>query len=142
MASPVWADDVIKNQPLSAEDMKALLPGKTIKGEYRYLRRRTQTFNFRETHFEEGTTAYIEGELKISGRWYTLGERKICYKYPDDPEMGISCFWVYKSNDGSGDCYYGYGLESMTINGPRRFEDWSARWVVEGNGGSCREPVS
>jgi hypothetical protein len=141
-ATPAFAEDIIKNQPLSAQDMEKLLPGKTIKGEYRFLRQRTKTFNFRETHYADGITAYEEGALKVAGRWYTLGERKICYKYPDEPDMGISCFWVYKSNDGSGDCYYGYGVQSMTPKGPRRYADWSARWIVEGTGGSCREPVS
>ncbi len=141
-ASPAHADEVIKNQPLSAADFEKLLPGKTIKGEYRFLRERTKTFNFRKEHFEGGITAYVEGDLKIPGRWYTLGERKICYKYPDTPGMGISGFWVYKSNDGQGDCYYGYGYRDMTPKGPRRYSDWTARWVVEGSGGSCREPVS
>lgn len=129
-------------QPLTSEKMNEILPGKTIKGEYRFLRQRTKTFNFRESHYDDGKTSYIEGEIREIGRWYTLGEQKICYKYPDNPAMGISCFWVYENVDSESKCYYGYGIEGMTLKGPRNFDNWTARWVIEGSGGSCNEPVS
>ena len=125
--------------PVSAQEFHKLLPGKTLIGEYRFLRERSKTFNFSETHYGNGTTDYREGPIRSKGIWYTLGKNKICYKYPDDPDMGheISCFWVYDQNG----CYYGYGFDSMTLNGPKRFEDWTARWVVKGSGKSCDEVV-
>ena len=129
-------------QPLTAEKMQTLLPGNTIKGEYRFLRERTKTFNFRESHYANGTTDYIEGPVRENGVWYTLGETKICYKYPDNPAMRISCFWVYENVESKSKCYYGYGIQGMTLKGPRNFDDWTARWVIEGTGGSCNEPVS
>lgn len=128
-------------QPLTVQQMNELLPGQTIKGEYRILRERSQTFNFREVHYADGTTKYIEGAITENGKWYTLGERKVCYSYPENPKMLTSCFWVYKSSGAQDECYYGYGLNTMTPKGPNSFDDWTARWVVEGKGGSCRAPI-
>jgi len=126
--------------PLSSKQFNKILPGNTITGEYRQMRERTKTYNFSEKHHKDGTTDYKEGPIKSKGIWYTLGERKICYKYPNDPNMGpqISCFWVYKQDT----CYYGYGINNMTLKGPRSFDDWSARWVVKGSGGNCDAPVT
>ena len=124
---------------LGKQDYDDLLPGKTIKGEYRFMRARTKTFRFEEHHNANGTTDYTEGPIRSKGIWFTLGEHKVCYKYPDDNTLsGTSCFWVYKADK----CYYGYGLNSMTLRGPRDFNDWSARWIIKGDGGSCDTPVS
>ena len=117
------------------------MPGKTIKGEYRFLRERSETFNFSESHKADGTTNYIEGAIDVNGIWYTLGENKICYDYPENPGMGPSCFWVYKSAEPE-NCYYGFGLANMTLSGPGDFNNWTARWIIEGSGGSCEAPVS
>ena len=127
-------------EAMTAEKFKKLLPGKTLLGEYRYMRERSKTYNFRETHHANGTTDYIEGPIKSKGKWYTLSTHKICYTYPDDPDMGgnISCFWVY-NNDG---CYYGYSRREMTLKGPRSYNDWSARWIIKGSGKSCDAAVS
>lgn len=129
-----------KYVPITAKQFQTMLPGNTITGEYRQMRERTKTYNFSETHYKDGTTDYFEGSIKAKGVWYTLGKQKICYKYPDDENMGsaISCFWVYKQDT----CYYGYGIGAMTLKGPRKFEDWSARWVVKGSGGTCDAPIS
>ena len=126
--------------PITAEQLKQLLTGNTITGEYRFMRERTKTYNFSELHHPDGTTDYEEGPVKSKGVWYTLGKHKICYKYPNDPNMdtGISCFWVYKQDT----CYYSYTRDAMSLKGPRRFEDWGARWIIKGSGGSCDEPVS
>ncbi len=103
------------------------------------MRARTKTYKFTEAHTESGTTAYKEGPIETNGIWYTLGENKVCYKYPNQPEMGgTSCFWVY-NDDG---CYYGYGLSEMTLTGPRSFDDWSARWVIDGSHNSCDAPIT
>ncbi len=132
-----------KYTPLSAKQLKTLLPGNTITGEYRQMRERTKTYNFTEKHHADGTTDYTEGPIKAKGLWYTLtsrgGNDKICYKYPNDENMGpqISCFWVYKQDT----CYYGYGIGNMTLKGPRNYDDWSARWIVKGSGGSCDAPI-
>ena len=126
-------------KPLTAERFKEMLPGKTLLGEYRQLRERSNTFNFSEKHYADGTTDYQEGELREKGVWYTLGDNKICYKYPESKIMGgyVSCFWVYEDSK----CFYGYGLNEMTLNGPRNFNDWTARWVIKGEGGTCDEAV-
>lgn len=136
--------DEEKYSAITAEQFKKMLPGNTITGEYRFMRERTKTFSFSEEHHADGTTDYTEGPVKSKGVWYTLTSRaknhKICYKYPNDPDMGggISCFWVYKQDT----CYYGYSIQNMSLKGPRNFEDWSARWVVKGSGGTCDAPVS
>ena len=132
--------DSKKYAPITAEQFQKMLPGNTITGEYRQMRERTKTYNFSESHHKDGTTDYAEGPIRAKGVWYTLGKQKICYRYPNDANMGdgISCFWVYKQDT----CYYGYGIGAMTLKGPRRFEDWSARWVVKGSGGTCDAPIS
>lgn len=139
-ASAEEADDSKKYAPITEKQFQKMLPGKTITGEYRQMRERTKTYNFSETHNKDGSTDYTEGPVKAKGVWYTLGEQKICYKYPNDENMGAgtSCFWVYKQDT----CYYGYGIAAMSLGGPRRFEDWSARWVVKGSGGTCDAPIS
>lgn len=121
--------------PLMKGDYKTLLTGKTITGEYRYLREQTKTYDFSETHFADGTTDYREGQIRSKGIWYVLGEQKICYKYPNDKNMGdgTTCVWVYKSEN----CYYGYSLNQMSLNGPRNYDNWMARWVIKGSGGYC-----
>lgn len=125
---------------LKKEDYEGLLPGATIKGEYRYLRERTQTFNFEEDHFADGTTKYREGSLRANGIWYTVGKRKICYTYPGSEILsGVHCFWVF-TQDG---CYYIYNFTNMTLDQtPRRYQDWVARWIIKGDSGSCDAPVS
>ena len=125
--------------PLTHDQYLKLLPGKTIKGEYRYMRERTKTYRFSEHHNADGTTDYKEGTIHSKGIWYPLGKQKICYKYPGDPDMsGTSCWFVY-NDDG---CYYGYNIGEMTLRGPRNFDNWGARWVIVGEGGSCDAPVS
>ena len=126
--------------PIEKNQFRDLLIGKTIVGEYRFMRERTKTYNFRELHNKDGTTDYREGHIKTKGTWYVLGERKICYKYQRNSEMGgqTSCFWVYES----GGCYYGYGLSEMNLERPRDYNDWVARWVLKGSGASCSAPVS
>ncbi len=129
-----------KYTPLTNKQLNKMLPGSTITGEYRQMRERTKTYNFSEKHYKNGTTDYTEGTIKAKGIWYTLGKHKICYKYPNDENMGpqINCFWVYKQDT----CYYGYGIGAMTLKGPRNYNDWSARWIVKGSGGTCDAPVS
>ncbi len=126
-------------KPLNAERFMQILPGNTLLGEYRFLRERSNTYNFTEKHYADGTTDYREGDIREKGIWYTLGNNKICYKYPESKEMGgyISCFWVYEHDK----CFYGYSISEMTLNGPRNFNDWVARWIIKGSGGSCDEAV-
>ena len=143
LAAPTFADEKAEEKtydPLTHNTYKKLLPGKTIKGEYRRMRERTKTFNFTEEHFADGTTNYREGTLNEKGVWYPLGAQKICYKYPNSPNMGgyTNCFWVYESEK----CYYGYSINQMTLKGPRDYNNWVARWVIKGTGGSCDTPVS
>lgn len=134
------AEDEPDYVPLTKSQYEELLSGHMIKGEYRFMRERTKTFSFTELHHADGTTDYTEGRLTIKGIWYTLGKQKVCYKYPAGVEIGggISCFWVYKSED----CYYGYNIGQMGLNGPRDYNDWVARWILDGSGGSCAAPVS
>ena len=141
VVSPSIAIAVEKDYaPIPSAQIRQLLNGKTIIGEYRFMRERTKTYNFSEFHHKDGRTDYVEGPVKSTGIWYTLGTNKICYKYPDDPNMGngISCFWVYKQDTS----YYSYGRDAMSLTGPRKFTDWGARWIIKGNGGSCDEPVT
>lgn len=140
LASAADTSDNKEYTPMTAEQFQKMLPGNTITGEYRQMRERTKTYNFSEIHHKDGTTNYAEGPIRSKGIWYTLGNQKICYQYPDDENMGAgtSCFFVYKQDT----CYYGYSIRVMTLKGPRRFEDWSARWVVKGSGGTCDAPIS
>ena len=106
---------------------------------------RTDTFNFSETHNADGTTLYKEGPLSEPGIWYTLkapagstAGGKVCYKYIGPQMSGTHCFWVYEE-DG---CYYGYGRNNITLDGPRSFNDWTARWIIKGSGKTCATPLS
>lgn len=125
--------------PIPNTQYKDIVTGNTIKGEYRFMRQRTKTYNFTEHHNADGTTLYKEGAIEAKGIWFTLGTNKVCYKYAKGSPMGnaTSCFWIYESKS----CYYGYGLPYMGINGPRNFDDWTARWVIKGSGGSCSAPI-
>lgn len=139
LALPGDAKDQPAYKPLTHDEYLELLPGKTIKGEYRFMRQRTKTYQFQETHNADGTTDYKEGPIRSKGIWYPLGKQKICYKYPGDPNMsGTSCWFVY-NDDG---CFYGYNISQMTLKGPRYFDNWGARWVIVGSGGTCDASVS
>lgn len=139
LAAPASADNTSGYTALGKAAYHKLLHGTTIKGEYRHIRQRTKTYNFTEHHNADGTTDYTEGKIKAKGLWYTVGDDKICYKYPNEKQMGnqTSCFWVYESEG----CYYGYSLNAMTLKGPRNYNDWSARWILSGSGNSCAAPL-
>ena len=127
--------------PLSAQQLTKILSGHKIKGEYRFMRERSRTYNFTEFHYANGTTDYAEGPIVGKGKWYPLGSRKICYSYADSTVLNAtpSCFWIYEIQG----CYYGYNIGSMGVGGRLlRPEDWTARWVIEGDGAACEEPVS
>lgn len=135
-----WAQSSEQYHPLMKADIQALLPGKTIVGEYKFLRGDAQTYDFTEKHFADGTTHYTDDKAKAIGVWYTLGDRKVCYRYLESEAMGtqISCFWIYQLEK----CYYGYSAAQMTLSGPTNYDDWIARWIIKGTGGQCAAPTS
>lgn len=141
ITAPANAADLNANfETISAAEFKKIIPGKTIVGEYRFLRARTNTYNFSEHHTTDGRSIYKEGSEVQNGKWYVLGQRKVCYKYDRGTEMaGVHCFWVFRDSG----CYYSYGLSQMKIDQtPRDYNNWVARWVIKGSGATCTAPIS
>ena len=127
-------------QPIRGENLLRLFQGRTVISEYQDTNGGIKDFRFTEHHFADGTTDYIEkGQPVEKGRWKIVGQRKICYTYPDNQVFtGTYCFFVYKIDD----CYYNYGAGAMTQNGPKNTEWWTSRFIIKGDGGSCEAPVS
>ena len=126
---------------LTSEELHKVLDGNTIVGYARNSVGDSTPYFFSEEHFSGGTALFIATSFNFEekGVWYTLGHNKVCYKYPSSKDYpGATCIWVYESKG----CYYTYGLKSMTINGPKNYDDWSGRWIIEGSGKSCAAPVS
>lgn len=121
------------------DDLKAVFNETMMIGEYRAFRNLTETNDYTEFHFKDGSTDYKEGRQEERGIWTLVGSDKICYRYPDSNQYKQTyCFFVYESEG----CYYKYSLQVMGLNGPRSFDFWSSRALRKGSGGSCAAPIS
>ena len=126
---------------LTSEEIHKVLDKNTIVGHARNSVGNTSPYTFSEEHFSDGTVLVIAPKFnfKEKGVWYTLGDNKVCYKYPSSNDYpSATCIWVYEAKG----CYYTYGLKRMTVSGPKDYDDWSGRWIIEGSGKSCAAPVS
>lgn len=126
-------------QQILGDELKAVFNETLMVGEYRAFRDKTETNNYTEFHFDDGSTDYKEGPQKERGVWTLVGPDKICYRYPESASYTQTyCFFVYESEG----CYYKYPLQVMGLNGPRSYEYWSSRAVRKGSGKSCAAPIS
>lgn len=127
-------------QQITGDALNTVFMETTVRSEYQRLETGIQNDHFTETHHANGDTDYQElGTPKIKGSWKIVGDDKICYRYPGNKVFTQTyCFFVYKS----GSCYYNYGARQMTLNGPYDWDLWTSRFVREGDGGSCVQPVS
>ena len=132
---------------LKGATLKAVYHKQTHIGEYRDYRERSKTYKFTEFHDTKGRTVYKEGDKTLTGVWELVGEDKICYRYPLTLNLhvgsnyltnGTHCFLTYKL----GECYYGFSPHTMTLKGPRSFDDWNSRSVINGRGlGQCGDAL-
>lgn len=124
---------------LKGQTLREVFSDTMMVGEYRTQRGDTNTFNYTEYHFKNGTSDYKEGALHDTGLWNIVGKDKICYKYPKSKTYTRTyCFFVYEANG----CYYKYSVYNMGLNGPRSWDAWSSRAIRKGSGGSCAAPAS
>lgn len=125
---------------LKGDELRAVFNNTKVLSEYRDFKGIHENgYDFTEFHHENGTTNYTEiGAKTEQGLWKIIGEDKVCYKYPNtDAFTQTYCFFVYQQDK----CYYNYSLNAMTIHGPKRWDMWTSRFVREGSGGSCADPV-
>jgi hypothetical protein len=121
------------------EELNAVFNETTMVGEYRTYRTLTETFDYSEFHFADGSTDYTEGKRTEKGIWSLVGEDKICYRYPGSEYYNQTyCFFVYESEG----CFYKYSLVNMTLRGPRSWDAWSSRAIRKGSGATCAAPTS
>ena len=139
IASVAHADNGTDFTQMLGDDLKAVFNNTMMIGEYRSVRDRTQTSNYTEFHFDDGSTDYKEGPQVEKGIWNLVGQDKVCYRYPESSSYTQTyCFFVYES-DG---CYYKYSLYAMGLNGPVNYDYWSSRAIRKGSGKSCAAPIS
>lgn len=136
---PAFANNSSGYTQMLGDDLKAVFNETMMVGEYRAYRDETETNNYTEFHFEDGSTDYKEGPQRERGVWTLVGPDKVCYKYPNSTSYTQTyCFFVYESEG----CYYKYSLAAMGLNGPRNYDYWSSRAVRKGSGKSCAAPIS
>lgn len=139
LSQPAFANSTAEFKQMLGDDLKAVFNETMMVGEYRAYRDETETNNYTEYHFEDGSTDYKEGPQRERGVWNLVGPDKICYKYPDSANYRDTyCFFVYESEG----CYYKYSLEAMSLRGPKSYDYWSSRAVRKGSGKSCAAPIS
>lgn len=139
MAAPARAENETGFKQMLGDDLRAVFNETMMIGEYRAYRDNTQTNNYTEYHFKDGSTDYKEGPQKERGVWTLVGADKICYRYPDsDFYKQTYCFFVYESEG----CYYKYSRQVMGLNGPKNYGYWSSRAVRKGSGQTCAAPIS
>lgn len=125
---------------VKGDALRAVFDNTKVLSEYRNFKGIHENgYDFTEFHHRNGTTSYTEiGAKTERGLWKIIGEDKICYTYPNtDAFTQTYCFFVYQQDK----CYYNYSLNAMTIHGPRNWSLWTSRFVREGDGGSCADPV-
>lgn len=139
LASAASADSIVENKQMKGDSLKAVFNETTMIGEYRAYRVKTETYNYTEFHYEDGSTDYVEGGRTEKGVWTLVGDDKICYRYPGSEYYSQTyCFFVFNVNG----CYYKFSLAQMTLRGPRNWNRWSSRAIRKGSGKSCAAPIS
>ncbi len=116
---------------LQGEELKAAFADKTHYGTYKQFRDETGTSQYTEHTKADGTTFYIEGEMKLTGQWRSSGDR-ICYRY-DEEISGVHCFIIFEL----GTCLYGYSPENVRASGPIDPNYWNAKSIRKGDVSTC-----
>ena len=110
--------------------------GLTHIGAYNFSQNGEARSSYTETHNNDGTVIYVEGDLKAGGRWGVFNDI-LCYYY-DNPAMNGGCFRVYRVEN----CYYFY---SNTLpDDPKEIDGdfWTARSTVNGETKKCEAAIS
>lgn len=138
-AQPGFAVETEYRQ-IKGDDLHKALNETTVIAEYQSTNGGIEHYRYKETHHSDGTTDYVEqGAPLIKGEWNIIGDDKVCYKYKGNQVFNQTyCFFVYQNDK----CYYVYGLNAMTVKGPRSWDFWTSRFVREGDGGTCEAPIS
>jgi hypothetical protein len=132
-------DNYINGQelvPLIGDDLTAAFSGKTHYGTYKERRERTGTNQFRESTKSDGTTYYVEGDMKLHGQWRVFDE-KICYQYDSTEVSGVHCFVIYEA----GTCLYGYAPSATGPNGPINANYWTVKSIRKGDVSTCDDLI-
>ena len=97
----------------------------------------TKTAHHSETHFADGTTDYIEGDLRLDGRWQLIGapgfEDQLCYRYPQLEPQRQHCFFIFRE----GNCLYNYTVRRFGSAKNIVRDSWRAKGANRENGPSC-----
>lgn len=135
----IEGDNYINGQelvPLTGEALQKAFAGKTHFGTYKERRERTGTNQFKEFTRADGTTDYIEGDMRLEGLWKVFDDR-ICYQYQGDDVPGVHCFRIYEA----GTCFYGYNPGITTKKGPINANAWSVKSLHEGDVSTCDDLI-
>jgi len=138
-ALPAFAEDSEWRQ-IKGEELLKTFDKTTVVGEYRSSRGGIEHYKFKEIHKSDGTSDYIElGADTVAGKWEIVGEDKICYRYKGNEVFNQTyCFFIYKN----GTCYYNFSINAMSLKGPLNWDWWTSRFIRQGDGGTCTQPVS
>lgn len=112
-------------------DLKLYFTGQTFDGAYNFTFATKARNKFIETHNEDRSVKYVEGELVAEGYWGIFDDN-ICYHY-HNPDMNGGCFRVYRILN----CFYFYS--NRLPDDPNEIEGdfWNARSVIKGDTPEC-----
>ena len=103
--------------------------GVTHDGAYNFNMAGQARDRYRETHNDDGTTDYIEGDYVQKGAWI-IRKDALCFWYPD---LNGGCFRVWRVDN----CYYYYSDTQPEREDEIQEEYWTARSVKRGENASC-----
>ena len=114
---------------VTGEALQDAFNGITHEGAYNFTPEGMATRRYVETHNEDGTTDYAEGDEAIQGTWAIAGDY-LCFDYP---VLSGGCFRVWRVAN----CYYYYSDDIPELGDEIDRDYWTARSVVRGQDASC-----
>lgn len=133
--------------PLNAQQLKGTTLLETLNGQtFDLLYRTPHGFigkqHHTETHKRDGTTLYIEGDIRTTGLWWLSGapgfEDTLCYRYPELQPGRNHCFGVFKD----GTCLYFYSARTVINGRPINMAYWGTKGVNRTMISTCDEQIA
>ena len=122
------AGEAVTHRALTATELRLLLPGLTLTGEY------ADGSGWSEHFAPDGRSRYTDGTGTAEGRM-TYRAPGVCFTYGASPDLSGGCFEVWRRGRR---CFDFYGEGAMPAFTERRFgRGWTARAWLPGGREDC-----
>ncbi len=123
-------------QQVTGDDLLNAFKGRTHDGAYNFNIQGLARANYQETHHDDGSLTYREGDEMFKGVWIVHPE-KLCFRYKEN-RLGGGCFRVYQVKN----CYYFYSDRLPRHDNELNQNYWTARSVFKGETPKCVAAIS